>query len=296
MAPTVGIPKTISTRTIEGQFLHNRASATEAEFERELEIFRQDAEEAAQYFSAHCAMHNLAGSLKPVLAYLNRRPMFWVTCSGALQSAAIISLGRIMDNDSPHNINRLIRMLNDSPQIFDRPALLARKSKGWSDTRPGPKSDLLEEFVASAYVPRTGELRKFRKTVRRYVKIYEAKYKRIRDEWIAHRVLGDAMEAFPIFALTKAGELQRILAFLLTVHETLWQTFNNGRRLRLPAIRYSVQNMRRQPSIPARSASEKIVHEVEMVLVDAARVKPTKLAWALQKKELSEGNAKRARR
>jgi hypothetical protein len=269
------------------------ACVTEAEFERELEIFRRDAEEATQYFSAHCAIHSLAGSRKAVLAYLNLRPMFWLTCSGALQSAALIALGRIMDSDSPHNINRLLRMVIDSPQLFEREGLRARKSKTWSDTRLGPKSDLLEEFVASAHIPRTEELRKFRKTVRRYVRIYEAKYKRIRDEWIAHHELADISEAFPLFARTRVGELQRILAFLVTVYDTLWETFNNGRKLRLPAIRYSVVNMRRRPSIPARSATEKIVHEVEMVLIDAARVKPTRLARAIRKKERSESNAKR---
>jgi hypothetical protein len=79
----------------------------DARFQREPEIFRTEAEQCAQFLFAFLAVHDCAYRIKAVRALLNRAPLFWNTCLGALQASAFIALGHVFDSDSPHNVNQL---------------------------------------------------------------------------------------------------------------------------------------------------------------------------------------------
>jgi hypothetical protein len=73
----------------------------EEQFARELEIFRTEAQSAAQFFYAFLAVHAAAGARKPVHRLLNTAPLFWNTVLGGLQTAAFVALGRV--STSPTN-------------------------------------------------------------------------------------------------------------------------------------------------------------------------------------------------
>lgn len=60
----------------------------EADFERELEVFRTEAETAAQFFYAYLDIHGCAGADKAVYRLLNTAPLFWNTILGGLQTGA----------------------------------------------------------------------------------------------------------------------------------------------------------------------------------------------------------------
>ena len=77
-------------------------------FERELEILRTEAEAAAQFLYAYLSVHETAGRHPSVVRLINTAPLFWNTNLGALQTSAFIALGRIFDQDSPHNIDRVL--------------------------------------------------------------------------------------------------------------------------------------------------------------------------------------------
>ena len=51
--------------------------SVEKQFERELEVFRTEAETAAQFFYAFLAIHASAGAKNPVFRLLNAAPLFW---------------------------------------------------------------------------------------------------------------------------------------------------------------------------------------------------------------------------
>jgi len=51
-------------------------------FERELEIFRTEAEACAQFLFAFLAVHDVAYRKKAVHKLLNRAPLFWNTWAG----------------------------------------------------------------------------------------------------------------------------------------------------------------------------------------------------------------------
>ena len=64
-------------------------------------------ENAVQFFYAYLTIHDVARDRPAVHRLLNRAPLFWNTNLGALQTGSFIVLGRIFDQTSRHNVNRL---------------------------------------------------------------------------------------------------------------------------------------------------------------------------------------------
>lgn len=69
----------------------------------------------------------LKGNQQQVRALLNQAPLFWNTCLGALQTASIIALGRVFDQSSEHNIDRVLGIAQKNLGIFSKSALGLRK-------------------------------------------------------------------------------------------------------------------------------------------------------------------------
>jgi hypothetical protein len=236
----------------------------DARFEHELEIFRTEAEAATQFWFAFLAVHAVAYQHKSVEALLNRAPLFWNTCTGALQTSAFIALGRVFDPDSPHNINRLLRIAHDNRlQIFSK-AALARRKQGSNPQRP----DWLDEYLRGVHEPTPDDFRRLRAHVRKWRRIYEANYRDVRHKFFAHKEAADEAEVAALFSKGTNRELQRMFAFL----GCLRLFFNGGKPVLRPA-RYSVKRMRDLPSPPfsSHTVQEKITHEAEDFLKFAAR-------------------------
>jgi len=241
------------------------ASTPAAQFEAELEIFRTEVETALQFFYSYLVIHAVAGDRKAVYNSLNSAPLFWNTNLGALQTATFIALGRIFDQDSAHNIDRLIRIAQDHREIFSKQALGARK-QGTAARAP----DWLNDYLASAKQVSTSDVRRWRQQVKDLRSIYEANYRDLRHHVFAHKGWADATE---LFAKTNIRELQRLMLKLRALNEELWQLYFNGRKSKFRIGRYSIHMMRRKPSarINSRPIHERIVHEGERFLRQAAR-------------------------
>jgi hypothetical protein len=119
-----------------------RMPTPDARFESEFEIFRTEAEAATQFFFGYLALHAVAYQHRSVHALLNRAPLFWNTCLGALQTSAFIALGRVFDQQSTHNLDKVLRIGQDHPQIFSK-AALARRKQGTNSERPGWLDDFM---------------------------------------------------------------------------------------------------------------------------------------------------------
>jgi len=236
------------------------------EFEQELELLRTEAEAASQYFYAYLTIHAVTGEHDAVHRLLNRSALFWNTALAALQTATFITLGRIFDQSSPHNVDRVLRIAQKHPDIFSRPALGVRK-QGNAKSPP----EWLPEYLVEAYVPKATDFRRLRSHVHKRRKIYDGKYRDLRHKVFAHKEITDPAAVSALYAKTNIRELQRLLVFLSSLHEALWQLFFNGRKPILQPRRYSVRRMRDLPS-PAergRGIQERITHEAEMFLMTA---------------------------
>jgi hypothetical protein len=244
---------------------------TEKAFERELELFRKECEGAAQFFFGYLAIHEVAKRREAVLRLLNRNAMFWNTATGAMQTAALIAVGRVFDQASPHNIDRLLKLGQDSPSIFSRFSLGRRKQAGASEA-----PWWLDDYLERAYVPGPSDFRRLRIHVKKRRRIYEANYRDLRHKVYAHRVVADESEVEPIVAKTSIRELERLLLFLLRFYESMWNLFMNGSKPTLRRLRYSV-NAEGRLSLPRTSPSgvhRRMVREAEQVLVRAAARQP----------------------
>ena len=246
-------------------------TTAEALFERELEIFRTETEAGMQYLSAYLAVHALAAKHKAVRRLLNEAPLFWNTCLAGLQTGSFMALGRIFDNDSNHNLGRLLRITKDHPEIFSK-AALGRRKQGNSPEPPA----WLREYIRDSYEPTVGDFRQIRAHVRKRRKIYEDNYRDIRHKWFAHKVVSEQTEISALFSNANTRELQQIFAFLSWLYETLWELFFNGHKIALRPLRYSVKRIlglspaRRQP----RGVHEKITHEAELLLRSTSALVP----------------------
>jgi hypothetical protein len=214
-------------------------TTAETHFERELEIFRTEAEAGTQFFYAYLAVHAVAADHKAVHRLLNEAPMFWNTCLGALQTASFMALGRIFDNDSNHNLSKLLRITQDNPEIFSKVAL-GRRKQG-SNPEPPP---WLADYLRDSYEPTVRDFRRIRAYVRKRRKLYESNYRDIRHKWFAHKTVSDKTEIAALFGKTNIRELEQILAFLCSLYKVLRELFFNGRKPVLGPLRYSVKRLR----------------------------------------------------
>jgi hypothetical protein len=197
---------------------------------------------------------------------LNTAPLFWNTCLAGLQTAAFIVLGRVFDQNSTHNLDRVLRVAQDNPQIFSKAALAHRKLGG-SAERP----DWLDKYLLTVYEPTPKDFRRLRAHVNRRRRIYEANYRNVRHKYFAHKAVSDPTEISLLFSKGNNRELQQLFAFLGSLYNTLWELFYNGRKPILRPTRYSVERIRNKPSPRYQQGpvQEKILHEVEQFLCEA---------------------------
>lgn len=242
-------------------------------FEEELETFRTEAESAAQYLYAYLSIHETARRQKSVHALLNTAPLFWNTNLSALQLGTFIVLGRIFDQNSAHNVDRLLGVAQRNIGLFSKSALGLRK-QGPSSTPP----TWLNEYLSTSYVPEVADFRKLRLLVKKNRVIYEARYRDIRHKLFAHKELSDPAKIGTLFAKTNIRELQRLVTFTGSLYDAIWELYMNGRKPIVRQRRYSVRAMHQRPT-PARRGSkvqERISLEVARFLVTAAKGIPTR--------------------
>jgi hypothetical protein len=238
-----------------------------AAFERELEIFRTEAEGAAQFLYAYLSIHETAGKHAPVFRLLNTAALFWNTNLAALQLSAFIVLGRDFDQSSKHNVDRVLKIAQDNLNIFSK-AELGRRKQGASATPP----DWLGDYLSTSYVPGPADFRRLRKLVKKNRKIYEERYEKIRHSF-AHKMTADPEEMQKLFANTNIRELQRLTTFMGSLYDALWELFFNGRKPVIRQRRYSVKAMHRKPTPPrwGTKVQERITMEASRFLQAAAK-------------------------
>ena len=237
--------------------------STERELEEELDLLRREAEGAAQFLYQYLAIHDIGRSPK-VHRALNRNPLFWNTSLGTLQTAVFIAIGRIFDQGSPHNVDPLLRLAQKNVGLFSR-ARLAMRKQGSATSPPS----WLSEYVRDAYVPNGDDFRRLRKHVKKQRNVYEANYRDIRSKFFAHREVVDPSH---LFSKTNVRELQRLVVFMIRLHDALWNLLHNGRRPTLRSARHSLRRMRDVPSPAGREGGvqERMIYEVERVMKEIA--------------------------
>jgi hypothetical protein len=194
------------------------------EFETELEIFRKEEESAQQFFFSYLSVRTLAAGSPDVLRMMNTNPLFWVTVHYSMLVAAFVALGRIFDQDSKHNIDRVIGIAANDRSIFSLDALRARKEA------LDITAEEAAEYVVGKHALTSDDLKLLRKQIDVRRRIYEDRYRDIRHKVFAHKATADMTEINGMFAKANIEEMKALFGFLHALHEALWELFNNGRK------------------------------------------------------------------
>ena len=203
-------------------------------FEDELEVYRRQVDQTIQFFYGSLALNGYASRRRQVLAAIESRP----AQSWAHYSQTWIALGRIFDQRSPHNVDPLLGFAQQHrSKIFSKEALGRRKSALSANAQ-----EWLPAYLSAAYVPTAADFRRLRKLVAKYRRIYEARYKPIRDKVHAHTELV-GQQASALHSKTTIREVERLLTFLKRLYEAIWQSLHNGKRPALRSVPYSASRM-----------------------------------------------------
>lgn len=232
----------------------------ERKFTDELEIFRSEAQAGAQFLYGYLSFNSVVSDRKKILNAVNCTPLFWNTTMGAYQTSFFIVLGRIFDQKSPHNIDRLLKVAQDNIGIFTKQALEKRKRNESENA-----DEWIDDYLKTVYEPTANDFRELRKKVGEHRKLYNSNYRDIRHKIYAHKQITDSEEVQKLFSKTNIRELQKVFVFVNALYEALWQLFYNGRKPVLRRMRYSVRNMRRarKPEWQSKTVQERMVAEVE---------------------------------
>jgi hypothetical protein len=190
-----------------------------------------------------------------ILRLLNEAPLFWKTTRHALLLAAFVALGRLFDQNSRHNLDRLLTTASEDLTLFSRAGLAKRRQA------EGMGAAEAATYVATAYEPTVADFRAFRRQVRGWRRTYEARYRDIRDKIFAHKELSDQTDTRPLFENTNIEEMKRLFAFLHALHTALWELLHNGRR---PELR-EIEQFDLTPAVSGRSdkPAEIVTEEAE---------------------------------
>jgi hypothetical protein len=234
-------------------------------FAIELEVFRKEADSAIQFFYSYLSVNALAIKHKEVHHLLDTAPLFWNTTLAALQASTFIVLGRVFEKErkSTHNIHKLLQIAESNRDIFSVDSFAERRRRGSSNA-----DEWLGEYLNHVYVPTDKDFIRLKGYVAKRRKIYRHNYRDIRNKFFAHKEISAEGDVLFLFEKTNIGELQKLLIFLIQLHETLWQLYHNGRKPIFQPIRYSVKSILEQPSPDHRNHAlpERISHEIESFL------------------------------
>jgi hypothetical protein len=221
------------------------ATIPQTDFEKELEIFRIEEEVAQQYFFAYLSVRSLAAENEAVLRVMNDTPLFWITTHHAMLLSAFIALGRIFDQSSNHNVDRLISTAANDMSVFSKNAQNARMLAA------GISQQTAAEYLHHRYELTADDLRALRKDIKHWRRVYENRLQDVRHKVFAHREIADTDGVNKLFANIRIDELQGLFAFLSAVYTAFWEQFHNGRKFSLD-IRDWVLSNPHSPGISER--------------------------------------------
>ena len=172
----------------------------EQRFIRELEVFRTEAQAGAQFLYAYLSFISIISEKRKTYNEVNKTALFWNTTMGSLQTSFFIVLGRIFDQRSKHNIDKLIRIAQDNKKIFSKGALAKRKKSESANA-----DEWLDDYLKSVYEPTAKDFRDLKKKIKEFRKIYESNYRDIRHKIYAHKEVSDAEETQKLFSKTNTN-------------------------------------------------------------------------------------------
>lgn len=255
----------------------------EKAFDEELDIFRREVESGLQFFYGWLAINGVAGKDKAVERALNESSLFWLTVLGALQSSTFITLGRLFDQQSPHNVDTILGMAQRKSTMFSKAALGERKKASSANWR-----EWLGDYLRDAYEPTPVDFRRLRAHVKKWRAVYNAKYRDIRRKIHAHKEIVDRTQVQALYANTRIREVEHMLVFLKKLQLALWELFHNGNKPVLKPMPYAASRM-----LAGKRTSTRSMEHVHRRIIEQAQEALQALTSAVEARNAGESPRKR---
>ncbi|MDP1679380.1 MAG: hypothetical protein Q8L02_04565 [Candidatus Nitrotoga sp.] len=162
---------------------------------------------------------------KKILSALNRTPTSWIIIRHSLQVTFLITLHRIFETGKDVvSAEMLLATCANNISIFDKDSLKNRKD-------PDNKNpDWLEDYISNAYVPTVQDIHMLRGELQKQRNIFNNIYRPIRNKLIAHNMVSHLDKSNELYAKTNIDEIEKILEFLNSLKETLFELYINGKK------------------------------------------------------------------
>lgn len=221
--------------------MNSPAQAPEEQFEFELEHFRN---EVSNSICLYCVPRATAYAAedRAVRRALNETALLWNLSATAHQQALFVTLGRIFDQSTPHNIDRVVGFGARHLEIFSRAALAVRKRAGSTE-----EPEWLEAYLAEAFEPTVDDFRVLRRAVNEQRVVYQERFDPIRDRYIAHREVARPEAIADLFSQAEIAALEELLSTLRAIHDALQNLYLNGTRMELRRRPLEIERLIRTP-------------------------------------------------
>jgi hypothetical protein len=197
----------------------------EQEFELRLNALGRDARAAARFTYIGEAVRYSAAPKPEIIARLDRHAGFWNTVLGALQTSAILALGRIYDQRKDVlSARKLLDHVTNYRGLFSTASLSARAAMRMDAAQ-------VAGYVAGYQPPSQAQFEALTIALTEAMALYEAKVEPIRHKVFAHAGRITQGDLHEMFGNVPVSDFERLSIFPQCLHETLWQTFTNGREL-----------------------------------------------------------------
>lgn len=240
-------------------------------FLEDLEIYRREAAQCAQFVYTYLAIHALAAD-EDIRRGINEEALFWNTMLGSLQTSMFIALGRVFDSANQHGPTALVGKVRAAQRLFSRRALAARKKAIFGKDRTG-----LKEYLKDTRVPGEREFARLERLAKGYTDEFNgAVYRELRNRVFGHLVYTKADKVTSLFSQTNIDDLQRMVSFLYRLHGAIREAYDNGTPLRLRRARRSVLEMLEKPKGRRliKPVAEEITAETKRVMQRMALANP----------------------
>jgi hypothetical protein len=119
----------------------------------------------------------------------------------------------------------------------------------------GLSADDADRFVHDAFEPSKDDFESLSEQIEENRKIYNARYREVRNKVFAHNVVADLGGANSLLEGTTDNETKALFAFLDALDKALWHLFHNGRKPTLelrPFLLPPAKTMQGRPCSAAR--------------------------------------------
>jgi hypothetical protein len=184
----------------------------------------------------------MASQRPSLVEALDRDAGFWNPVLGGMQTASIVSVGRIYDRTrGVLSAERLLQHATTYPGIFSRTSLAERK------VGRGLTQQQAVQYAADSFAPQAADFDTLSDQLEIHRELYQNTIGPIRNNVSAHSGRITEAEMRELFASVPMADFDKLVVFPLVLNNEMWQLFENGNRPSLRAVSADIAELIANP-------------------------------------------------